>query len=143
MKTRIVTFATQDHNIRLKFPDFKTDKKAQIWQGTLQPNLNSTTYKVLIEFNDGWPKVFVESPNIDKQSPHRYPDNSLCLYYPADGTYKKSMLISRTILPWAAEWLYFYEAWKKDGIWWADEAPHFPVSEGFDNRKQRRKRGTK
>jgi hypothetical protein len=46
------------------------------------------------------------------------------LYYPKDNSYDGRTFIADTIIPWTAEWLYFYEKWLEDGIWWGHEAPH-------------------
>jgi len=70
------------------------------------------------------PKVWVTYPPIRPDAPHRYPDHSLCLYYPDDGSWHPDAGISKTIVPWTAEWLLFYEYWLQTGIWWGVEVPH-------------------
>ena len=51
---------------------------------------------------------------------HIYGDNikqNLCLYRPRKKQWDKSMLLSETAIPWAVEWLYFYEIWVNTGKW--------------------------
>ena len=41
----------------------------------------------------------------------------LCLYHPKKRPWDRSMLLSETAIPWAVEWLYFYEIWLCTGEW--------------------------
>lgn len=41
----------------------------------------------------------------------------LCLYRPGKKQWDRSMLLSETAIPWAIEWLYFYEIWVSTGKW--------------------------
>lgn len=41
----------------------------------------------------------------------------LCLYHPKKRQWDRSMLLSETVIPWAVEWLYFYEIWLCTGEW--------------------------
>ena len=41
----------------------------------------------------------------------------ICLYYPKYKEWTKDMYISDTIIPWAIEWLYYYECWRLTGKW--------------------------
>ncbi|MEN6348254.1 MAG: hypothetical protein ABFD08_02505 [Syntrophomonas sp.] len=100
------------------------------WTGTLQPTPNSPEYKIKIVYsNNRRTSVFVEEPELVHSAPHIYPqDKSLCLYYPPDGSFNsRTSYIADTIIPWTAEWLYWYEEWLRSGIWWGEEAPH-PLS---------------
>jgi len=51
--------------------------------------------------------------------PHVWDDGSLCLS--AAGEWKPSYFYVDTVIPWASEWLFFYELWKATGIWMGDE----------------------
>ena len=46
-----------------------------------------------------------------------YQDQNLCLYRPRKNQWDGSMLLSETAIPWAVEWLYFYEIWVCTGKW--------------------------
>lgn len=51
--------------------------------------------------------------------PHVYDQSTqrLCLYLPRKREWNASMLLSETAIPWAIEWLYFYETWLCTGTW--------------------------
>lgn len=116
----------QDWHIRNKFPSFKLiqEESYTYWIGYLQPTNRSPRYQVRIEYDPYVPKVFILEPELLAFAPHRYPDQSLCLYHPNDKSFDGRAKIADTIIPWTSEWLYFYEAWLEDGIWWGKEAPH-------------------
>ena len=110
------------------FPKFNycRGKDGPTWKGYLQPQPQSPKYLVKIIYKiKKSPKVWVLSPEID-YAPHRYSNQALCLYYPKDQSWKPSMLLATSIVPWTAEWLAFYEIWRVTGIWYGDEAPHRP-----------------
>jgi len=68
------------------------------------------------------PQVNVLKPEFiipeGKRLPHTYPRNRLCLYYPGSGDWRGDMLLSKTIVPWISEWLYYYELWLVSGEWY-------------------------
>jgi hypothetical protein len=80
----------------------------------------SATYRIEVTFTPGGrPKVAVLDPAIQvpagKKLPHVFPGDRLCLHFPNEWT--TAMLIADTIIPWAAEWLVFYELWLATGVW--------------------------
>ena len=106
------------------FPDFRFVWGTRTWLGELQPTQLSPAYSVRIRYRDTRsPVVHVLRPSVSG-APHRYPDGSLCLFFPGDGDWISTSLIAQSIVPWAAEWLYFYECWRDTGTWFGDEAPH-------------------
>jgi hypothetical protein len=118
----------QIFRMRQLFPQFayKSDKKPA-WYGTLRPTPESPEYRLKLEYRSGKsPKVWILSPEVRPDAPHRYRDRSLCLYYPRYGEWHPGMFLAETIVPWAAEWLFFYEVWLEDpdGRWFGPEAPH-------------------
>lgn len=48
----------------------------------------------------------------------------LCLYYPKDKEWNIYQPIGDYILPWAAEWLYYYEIWAITGTWLGPQVQH-------------------
>jgi hypothetical protein len=70
------------------------------------------------------PKVFVDSPEIVPNAPHRYSDRSLCLYWPEEFSWTSHQSLARTLVPWTALWLFHYEIWLSLGEWLAPESPH-------------------
>lgn len=97
----------------------------QYWIGELKPFQYSDTYNVKICFRGKKsPNAFVLSPILKEDRPHKYPDGSLCLYYPREQKWKPDWIIAQKFMPWVCEYLYFYEVWLETDIWYGDEAPH-------------------
>jgi hypothetical protein len=107
-----------------------------IWEGHLKPSNFSRTYKIKIEYQIGkYPKTLVTNPQLrilsgGKKPPHVYnePGDPLCIFYPHAREWNSTMLISRTIIPWAAEWLLHFEAWLFTGQWEGGGIEHEPTN---------------
>jgi hypothetical protein len=109
------------------FPQFAYKAGKNVWYGHLQPTGDSPVYRVKLEYKPGKaPKVWVLSPEVHPDAPHRYSDLLLCLYYPRYEKWHPRLFLAETIVPWAAEWLLYYEVWLEDplGRWLGPEAPH-------------------
>jgi hypothetical protein len=67
------------------------------------------------------PRVRVLSPELerynDEDIPHMYGQKYLCLYLPGVGDWSPDKEIAKTIIPWAALWLNYYELWHATGEW--------------------------
>jgi hypothetical protein len=91
------------------------------WTGPIEPSALCERYTVAIAWTGGTkrPNVRVVAPKLqdraDKKVPHRFPDGSLCLHLYEE--WRPEMLISQSIIPWASEWLAFYEVWRATGEW--------------------------
>ncbi len=134
--------ADQDAAIRRLFPAFRQTCPFDfmgMWRGPLRPL--ARTYEIGIAYfprvrfagaviANSWITVEVLDPVIGldprgtgEKPPHIYPNPgtaagwSLCLYDPRTGDWGPDRLIAETIIPWAAEWLFFYEGWLIDGNW--------------------------
>lgn len=119
-RTPSIKHAVQHLHIRHRFPSFsgRRDGGAYCWRGDLQPRLSSPVYRVEIRCRDrGAPNVRVLSPPLPDNAPHRYPDGTLCLYWPKEWCWTNDKIIAKTVLPWAALWLYYYELWLDTGEW--------------------------
>jgi hypothetical protein len=89
------------------------------WRCQFQPSAFSRKYLVEIDYHLGaYPTTIVLAPKPrdlagGKKPPHVYlgSGDPLCLFYPAAREWNSTMLISRTIIPWACEWLLHFEAW--------------------------------
>lgn len=129
-----ISLAMQDMFMRQRFPQFHFIWKngVGVWKGFLQPREISPAYSILIEYNIGRiPEVWVISPEIRPDAPHIYrKNNSLCLWWPKEWRWSYSQDISRTIVPWVALWLYYYELWVDTGEWLGPAAPHGPDLRG-------------
>jgi len=126
----VVTIGSQKYSMEQSFPNFKYFRKNGVvgWIGKLQPTDKSAIYTVEILYHPRHPRVYIRHPEVLKKAPHRYEDGRLCLYYPKDKSYTEKSIIAETIVPWTTLWLYYYEAWLEEGVWWGDEAPHSPTS---------------
>lgn len=136
-----------------RFPDMRVVLDlpwVTIWEGELRPL--STTYRVRVidhrglddgrlAFTGRWPVVRVLSPSLSRRDvapdefvPHLFGDHDdpagahLCLFYPDGVDFTREMLLADSIVPWAAEWLFYYEMWHVTGVWGGREAPHGPVA---------------
>lgn len=131
-KNKRFTITQQFEFLRHTFPESKgfLDRgNALSWTCTLQPTAISPKYRIRILCKDNGkgyvPKIFVISPQPlklaegHKRLPHVYnhEKQQLCLYDWRCDEWKPSFSIASTIVPWAAEWLYFYEAWVITGEW--------------------------
>lgn len=114
--------ATMKHH----FPGFRyrIRQGGVVWTGSLQPTPESPVYRVRIRLKrDSAPRVYVDEPRIPR-APHRYEDNSLCLFWPGEWLWNDEESLAETIVPWTALWLYYYELWLICGEWLGPEAPH-------------------
>lgn len=135
-----LSVARQDKGIRDKFPGFRLRLDGGFvaaWEGELTPN--ARTYRVSVfyfpryNFAGGlianpYVSVRVISPEITfdpcgtgEAPPHIYRDElggfKLCLYDHRNHEWFPSQSIADTIIPWAAEWLFYFEAWLHSGMW--------------------------
>lgn len=113
-----------------------------VWWGRLTPAEYTDTYEVVLDHQvDKSPLVYVARPRLQlvdgKRLPHVYSLNTLCLYFGEDREWQWSDPIANTIVPWASEWLLFYELWLATKGDWLGGGLHPP--RGADgNRRQRR-----
>ncbi|WP_442846263.1 hypothetical protein [Leeuwenhoekiella sp. H156] len=121
----------QQYYIEKHFPWLKTvvrDGKL-LGKGKIKPKGCSKEYEILVVYdvNDTLRNERIFLANDSKiqfgKTPHLYPDNSLCLYYPKDFPQKLALNFI-DLIPWISEWLVMYELWKKYGVWMADEIKH-------------------
>lgn len=124
---RILPLGTQFIVMRQVWPSFVSQWRhsAVISTGPLQPTDMSPVYQVQIMYRLGErPEVVVVSPQLRDRPgqpiPHVYPGKRLCLYLPRANEWTPAMPIAKTIVPWACDWLYFYEIWHATGEWLAD-----------------------
>lgn len=95
------------------------------WLSSIRPTDTADEYEVRLEAEVGLaPEVFVESPELvpdaDGRLPHVYPSGAICLH--RVGEWRAHMLYINTVIPWAAEWLFYYELWRASGTWCGDGA---------------------
>lgn len=83
----------------------------------------SIRYKIKVIYKDFHPDVYLLEPKFDvgtRRPPHLYSfsQQKLCLYLPGKQDWSSSMNLADTIIPWACEWLFFYEMWLITGSWY-------------------------
>ena len=133
----------QDRLIRRDYPDFRLVHESgdmfAIWRGRLAPIsqeheieiaycprryfgeftvMNERVAVRLVE-----PGLSYRHPDTGELAHHIYldiddpPQSCLCLYDYRDDEWGPHRSIADTIIPWASEWLFFYEAWLATGKW--------------------------
>lgn len=137
----------QKNTILLDFPESDVSIKdgTLTWFGIVRPTAVSKEYTLKLEYKMGKnPRVWLLNADIEagkaKDIPHHYHVDEkekaieLCLFKPGLGEWMKHYAISRTIIPWAIEWLYYYEIWKITGRWKGGGA--HPTPKDCRNRKK-------
>lgn len=106
----------------------------------IKPNDLSRTYPVNIVYDAHTRKikVFVKGnlQKLDRQDfPHIYAKDKklgiaqICLFYPIEKEWTTADWISDTIIPWASEWLFYYELWLGTGEWFGEGIEHEEIKE--------------
>lgn len=114
--------------IRLKYPESDVHIKKGVlhWSGYLRPTPISREYHVLVSYKmKQRPVVTLLGDNIlgleRNDFPHHFSKDpnqkcaNLCLHLAHE--FDSTILIADTIIPWAIEWLYYYEIWLTTGTW--------------------------
>lgn len=100
-----------------------------VCKGTLQPLDCIAPYHIKITQTAGnAPKVYVINPKI-KCDPkiHIYKGGNLCLFYPAEFTWKSTTSVASYMIPWINEWIIYYELYQISGKWEGPESPHVVI----------------
>jgi hypothetical protein len=130
----------QDVFIQARYSDFRLTADCGwfgVWEGTLKPINRQYRVRIIYYwrtlFDEWiWDQPYVSVQVIDppigalalaegRRLPHIYgnPHNPamprLCLYDHREISWTPEKLIADTIIPWASEWLFFYEYWKISG----------------------------
>jgi hypothetical protein len=99
------------------------------WEGSLRPSAVSQVYRIRLVYKlANYPDVFLLEPDPlalankgipDRPLPHNYGGNPLrlCLFLPGSGEWKATDALATTIIPWAVEWLWFFEDWVFTNVW--------------------------
>lgn len=123
-----LSFPVQGFLLQKKYPQSKVvvNRNDLIWYGEVRPTPISRLYKIKIICKKAHkPKVVLYGNEIDgierDDFPHIYRKYKkkqmveLCLNMPIEFNY--SLRITDTIIPWAQEWLFYYEIWLATGKW--------------------------
>lgn len=112
--------------INFKGSSCNIDKKRLLWTGKIKPTPLSKEYTVVLVYQlRKSPKVWVVGDELEKLDspdfPHKFDIDAekkmvrICLYRYSE--FNSSKLLANTIIPWAIEWLYYYELWLATGEW--------------------------
>lgn len=94
-----------------------------VCRGVIKPTEVNRAYRARIEYRaESAPKVFIEDPPLkrrqqDQRIPHTYDEDRPCLFLPGSGEWRSDKHVANTIVPWLAEWLFYYEVWRATGEW--------------------------
>lgn len=123
--------------IKVDFPEVRVVKNT--WNSfqiilELQPTAISEIYQVMVIYElNRWVKVFVVNKKLKipanrSKLPHVYnsKEQQLCLYSPSKNEWDGFSYIVDTIIPWASEWLYYYELWLAEGKWYGGGHNEYP-----------------
>jgi len=121
------------------FDPYFVTSDSVVWVGSL--TVIQCPHNIIVEYglpkegaSEKWrifPQVRVLSPQLkpnfaapeEAPLPHVYFDmdditfSPLCLFDPTNDEWSHDDLIATTTIPWAAEWLMFYEGWRATGRW--------------------------
>tara|TARA_R110002051_G_scaffold114925_5_gene187893 strand:+ start:7474 stop:7953 length:480 start_codon:yes stop_codon:yes gene_type:complete len=133
--------------IKADFPDVKV--LTNTWNSfqivlELQPTDISEKYRIMVIYKQNIQvQVFVINKKLEiaanrTKLPHVYDSKrqQLCLYSPKRNEWNGFNYIVDTIIPWASEWLYYYELWLPEGKWYGgghDEYPNEDYTEILKN----------
>lgn len=125
--------SAQLHAMRLRYPQFESEKLPNgtiRWVGVIQPILQPYRIGVLWNLNMKIPQVVVLNPALKPRHGGKFEDvphllfddenpefSGLCLFDPDKEEWTNEDLIADTTIPWACEWLMYYELWHLDGTW--------------------------
>jgi hypothetical protein len=121
-------FVIQKYLVEKNFPVFRCRLNRGLLEcsGDIRPTEKSETYAVHVSYTEwGLPAVHIVKPHIPP-SPilHMYRDGRLCLYHPPTQPWSGEFDLHKTIIPWTAEWLVYYELYLTEGKWLGPEAAH-------------------
>jgi hypothetical protein len=126
-RPKTLNAAEQKFGLELSYPEGSAslNRTRLIWRQKVQPSIFSRVYELQVEYQPGGhPTTWVVKPSLrslagDRKIPHVYPrpDDPLCLYYSSAHEWNGTMSLAKTIIPWACEWLFHFEAWLYTNEW--------------------------
>ena len=122
---RWVSLALQAFDLRALLPTAHSRIRNQTSTLTsvfdLQPTAASCRYTVQLRYRLGRrPEVRVTNPPLRIRGgadriPHTFDNDLLSLHL--DNEWRPTMRLADTIVPWASQWLFYYELWLTTGAW--------------------------
>lgn len=124
-----IPLAVEQFALRSAFPrgECKIQKNKLLWKCKVRPTPISNEYTLELAYTlNLLPEVFIPREELEKLDdpnfPHHYDIDEngkvkICLYLPCEFKNNKNLCLAKTVVPWAIEWLYFYEIWLITGEW--------------------------
>jgi len=113
--------AAETHIMAQRFPRFRlrTLPDGQVaWVGELEP-VRGKSFTVRIEYPVRYPyevpKIWIDSPPIPANAPHRFTDGTLCIYR---RRWNPESSTPASLIPLTCAWLVRFLAWQEDGRTW-------------------------
>lgn len=148
---RPISLAAQRGRLAARYPDGQTwlTPTRLVWKGRLTPTDYSATYELVVDHQRAKdPIVYVAKPRLrlvgSKPLEHVYSWNTLCLFL-GHRQWHPGTPIADALIPWATEWLLFYEVWlATDGQWHGNgvHPPDIPPNR-LERRRQQQDREAK
>ena len=129
MANKALSVAVQAGALRKKYDDGSVTEQTGdhlIWKWKHRPTPCSPKYTIKMKYKyKKHPDVYVLDPKPlplakgETRLPHVYNNEKqhICLYFRKGDDWSADKLLSETVVPWIAEWLYFYEIWQYTGKW--------------------------
>ena len=90
-----------------------------IWIGRVTSHPLGMTYVIKVRYQMFRFRKSEPHPPLEKRRgeniPHMHAQERLCLFHPSDNQWSARKLLTHTILPWTALWLYHNEMWHATG----------------------------
>lgn len=105
------------------------DTNSRTLKGNGFLNVGKKHYSIQFSFSPfhsfRYERIFIDNKPIKyNDNIHLYSDLSLCLYHPIIDQPVLKKIALYEMIPWIAEWIIFYEQWKKYGVWLGKEIKH-------------------
>ncbi len=126
-KTEVLSVNSQLERLKSSFPNLEVIESTKLRFEIilkLRPHIFSREYDVKIIHERGSVSVYIVNEKLKiaknrNKLPHVWnnEEQKICLYSKDGGKWSSDKSIVSTIIPWASEWLYYYEIWLIDGNW--------------------------
>jgi hypothetical protein len=122
---KIKTISEQGLAVRIKHPDFTLNSTltSMSIKGWSRPTARSVVYSYELKYTlHERPAIKILEPILEKYEgsddlPHVHEGDELCLYFPFYNEFTHRELLTDTVVPWIALWIFYYEKWAVSGKW--------------------------
>lgn len=113
---RTATYVTGEGRLR---------RERLTWRFPVRPDPLGRSYVARLDYaSTTAPRIVIETPDLvalaaGRRIPHVYSETpvQLCLYLPDAYEWTPDQRLDRTIVPWTALWLFYFEEWLWSGEW--------------------------